>query len=481
MKNIIAQSMEKLYQEYEKADRLFLDSGLKDMDTYEKSLAEAARRAAAEHMEALCNQIDQMLCDDASRAEKYTIQRHDTRQLLTVNGAVRLRHTLFRSRKDGSYHYLLDEWLGLDAHERLSCSAEAAVLLEATKSSYSRAAGVLGKGAQITKTAVMDKVHAVQTEIPFEKPARKRVAKYLYMEADEDHIHRQGNGEDGKKSGMIGKLVYLYEGREEKERRRELTHIFYLGGLYSGSAQNHRLFRHMQNYIETNYETKYLKRVYISGDCGAWIKAGVDDIDKGVLVMDKYHLMKYINKAASQMLDDANEVKARLWKCLYKDKKKKFLETLKAVEKSAPNQKAVDECREYVMNNWESAVLGMRDKNVYGCSAEGHVSHVYSDRMSSRPMGWSETGADAVCRLRCYVRDYGEEKVIDLVHYRRGHKEQKAAGAEGMEIKFERGYLNKLLHGQHNSDRVYIERMQGTIASVDIKKKLAIRERIGNI
>ena len=133
------------------------------------------------------------------------------------------------------------------------------------------------------------------------------------------------------------------------------------------------------------------------------------------------------------------------------------------------------------MNNWESAVLGMRDKNVYGCSAEGHVSHVYSDRMSSRPMGWSQTGADAMCRLRCYVRDYGEEKVIDLVHYRRGHKEQKAAGAEGMEIKFERGYLNKLLHGQHDSDRVYIERMQGTIASVDIKKKLAIRERIGNI
>ena len=25
----------------------------------------------------------------------------------------------------------------------------------------------------------------------------------------------------------------------------------------------------------------------------------------------------------------------------------------------------------------------MQDKNVYGCSAEGHVSHMYSDRMSS--------------------------------------------------------------------------------------------------
>ena len=44
--------------------------------------------------------------------------------------------------------------------------------------------------------------------------------------------------------------------------------------------------------------------------------------------MDKYHLMKYINKAANQMLDDANEVKGRLWKELYKGKKEKFVKTL---------------------------------------------------------------------------------------------------------------------------------------------------------
>ena len=48
MENIIAHSLEKLYTEFEKADQFFLDSGMKDMDTYEKSLAEAARRAAAE-------------------------------------------------------------------------------------------------------------------------------------------------------------------------------------------------------------------------------------------------------------------------------------------------------------------------------------------------------------------------------------------------------------------------------------------------
>lgn len=246
----------------------------------------------------------------------------------------------------------------------------------------------------------------------------------------------------------------------EKEGRRELSNVFYLGGLYAGSEENHRMFRRMQKYIVLNYKTKYLKRVYISGDCGAWIKAGVSDIDKEIMVMDKYHPMKCINKAAGQLPDDTNEVMRRLWKALYKGEKKKFVETLKTVRKCAPNEKVVNECEEYALNNWDSAVLRMQDKNVYGCSAEGHVSNVYSDRMSFKPMGWSETGADAMCQLRCYVRDYGEDKVIDLVNYRRTHREEKAVGCKKIEPKFARGYLKKLLYGQNdNSDRGDLERL----------------------
>ncbi|MCD8221446.1 MAG: hypothetical protein LUD07_04495 [Clostridiales bacterium] len=109
------------------------------------------------------------------------------------------------------------------------------------------------------------------------------------------------------------------------------------------------------------------------------------------------------------------------------------------------------------------------------------TKYIYSDRMSSRPMGWSETGANAMCQLRCYVRDYGEEKVIDLVHSRRKHWHLEATGSEDVEPKFARGYLQKLLYGQHDSDRVYLEKLQATIPSVEIRKKLAIRERINSI
>ena len=79
----------------------------------------------------------------------------------------------------------------------------------------------------------MDKVHGIQTELPFPKPEKKKCVEYLYIGADEDHIHKQDKKGTEKKSSMIGKLLYLYEGQEKKDGRKELKNVFYLGGLCS--------------------------------------------------------------------------------------------------------------------------------------------------------------------------------------------------------------------------------------------------------
>lgn len=46
----------------------------------------------------------------------------------------------------------------------------------------------------------MNKVHSIEKEIPeMEEPAmEKKLCEYLYIEADEEHIHRQ---KDGKEQG----------------------------------------------------------------------------------------------------------------------------------------------------------------------------------------------------------------------------------------------------------------------------------------
>lgn len=95
------------------------------------------------------------------------------------------------------------------------------------------------------------------------------------------------------------------------------------------------------------------------------------------------------------------------------------------------------------------------DKNVC-CSAEGHVSHVYADRMSSRPLGWSKKGVDKMSRLRIYRQNRGN--MLELVRYQK-RKLKKVAGAEDViysaseVLQEERAYRKQL--GQLADIKIY--------------------------
>ena len=39
----------------------------------------------------------------------------------------------------------------------------------------------------------------------------------------------------------------------------------------------------------------------------------------------------------------------------------------------------------------------------YRCSAEAHISHVYADRMSSRPLCWTKRGSQKMAKLRTLI------------------------------------------------------------------------------
>ena len=64
----------------------------------------------------------------------------------------------------------------------------------------------------VSKTAVMEKVHKITEDIPEQKVIEKKRVEFLYIEADEDHIHRQ---KDEKEGCIYGKLIYLFDGKEE--------------------------------------------------------------------------------------------------------------------------------------------------------------------------------------------------------------------------------------------------------------------------
>ncbi len=452
----------------------------KDFYSLETSVKESTEAFAASFLSLVLSDINSKIENDIWRTEKYIIQRHDAKTLITSVGDVVFNNTYFRSREDGSYHYLTEELIGLDKNERFSEAAEVAILTEASKTSYEEATKVLPSKSKITKTTVMNKIHSLAEEMPLGYPEEKTKCEYLFIEADEDHVAEQhGRWYDkALNKSFISKLIYVYEYKmqiPEVKGRKVLMNTYYVGGVYDGSKGNEKIWDNINTYIDTYYDTEYLKNVYISGDGAPWIKAGADYINKAVLVADKFHVVQYINKAANQMLDENEIAKSEIYRMLYKKQRKAFKIYTNEMLACAKNPEPIEKLQTFVLGNWTSVMRTFHDKTVDGCSAESHVSHVLSDRLSSRPKGWSVVGADRMSKLRCYEKNYGREGIIYLVQYSRNQRKLARTGTDNQLVKNVK--LRDIVAEHYDQSRSYIDRMQVSLPQ-EIRKMFCIREQL---
>ena len=78
--------------------------------------------------------------------------------------------------------------------------------------------------------------------------------------------------------------------------------------------------------------------------------------------------------------------------------RKKMYEVLSQLMEEASTESrrnAIADAWKYIENQWE----GIRESYIR-CSAEGRISHVLSERLSSRPRGWSRAGAKHMANVR---------------------------------------------------------------------------------
>ena len=72
----------------------------------------------------------------------------------------------------------------------------------------------------------------------------------------------------------------------------------------------------------------------------------------------------------------------------------------------------------YILNNKQGITnLYKYQKELHGCSAEGHISHLYSARLSSRPLGWKTINVNNVSKLRLVKAD--NKEISEIVHNKR--------------------------------------------------------------
>ena len=318
----------------------------------------------------------------------------------------------------------------------------------------------------------MNKLHELRfPEAPV--PEEKKAVQYLYIEADEDHIALQK--EEQKQSET--KLIYVHEGLEQetlKGKRWKLKNPHYF--TPDEGEDNAALWDRVYRYVESSYDLEKVKKIYLGSDGGPWILAGKKRIAGIIHVLDEYHLNKYIQKMIGHLLDSQWDARKEIYDTIRNGKKEEFhalTEKILGYTDNEKRQEQIQKSESYILSNWTAAKLRLcKQKGVIGCSAEGHISHVLSSRMSSRPMAWSRRGASKMSQLRAYWLNGGS--MLKLVRYQKEDLPM-AAGAE--EVILSVSEAMRFNEKQYQKDR-YIAQMQASIGGFTAKKSAAIRERI---
>lgn len=351
--------------------------------------------------------IDKEIKEDKDRKKDWEVKRkNETGTITTIFGKVEYNRTYYKSKKNGIHRHLVDEFAGIKQHERLSEDVIIRALEEATDSSYSNTGKKVILTEELSKQTIMNMIKNVD-EIKY-KPnpqKEKKNVKILYIEADEDHVSLQSGGI------AMPRLVYVHEGIEKVgKKRNKLKNTRYFGGIYQETEE---LWLEVAQYIDDTYDIENVEKIYLAGDGAPWIKQGLGWIVNSKFVLDKYHLKKYILKATGHVPELRQELKDAIDDA-DKPMLKEVFKRILSVTNEETKRESVEDARRYMLNNWNGIEIYETDGyDVVGCSAEGHVSHILSDRLSSRPMGWSKICADRMTRLRVYRENGG--KIIDLV------------------------------------------------------------------
>lgn len=423
-----------------------IDSAELSLDI-EKRLEDLGSRMVSEIYELIDNEIFHSLV----RKDKWYVEHKDEpRELVDVMGTLRFKRRGYVPKAGGKNVYLLDEVLGFDGHQRVTLAAAARALDESIQTSYAKGGKAASHKESISKETVKELVHDTIVKMPEEARQNKKKCRYLHIVADEDHVaaqfwenkgdlKRDSNG--NKINTIIPKLVVVYEDILDesppgtKKHRYRLVGKKVFSGVYNGSAENLKLWDEVEDYIYKTYDPDVLERVYIAGDGAGWIKTGVAVINKSCFVLDKFHTMKYINASVAH-LANAEEIKEVLWECVNgahkRILKRQYQEILRVTE-SPGKYEDVEKALKYFMHNWDGIeILRKENGSVWGCCAEGQVSHVLSSRLSSRPMGWSVLGCDHMAQLRAFRQNGG--KVIDLLRYQKKERKKEKRRQERKEL-----------------------------------------------
>ncbi len=405
MNNIIQLIMQKVKDEIEESVIKILEGGT-NLDKIVDSVGELVNEIGVNTISAIIEELNDIIKNAPERKEKYHVHKSKAkRTLITRFGELEFERTYYKNIKENNYVHILDELLGIEKYERVEANLKGEILEKSSEYSYQKAAK-LSTPVTITRETVKKIIreNGRIDNLELEIKGKKKVDT-IYIEADEDHVPLQ----NGKNKEV--KLIYVYDDKIQISKDRiQLENKRY----FTGEMCPEDLWTEVATYLDKAYELDKVENIFIAGDGASWIKSGIEIIKGSKYVLDHFHLSKYIKILTAHLgsLEEPIYITGPLWESLKCGNKKSALELINFAIEETPfktKRESMKKAKRYIINNWEGINNLFRDEK-YKCSAEGHISHILSARLSSRPMGWSLIGADEMARMRTYKANGGSIK-----------------------------------------------------------------------
>ena len=259
------------------------------------------------------------------RKEQFESLEKDERNVISIFGEIDFKRRYYLDKQTGERVYLLDEYFKIAPKERLLENVETRLIEEAIETNYEKAGKNATYKTEISKQTVMNKISDLNINIDELKVLNKKIVDNIYIIADEDHVHLQKGGIEEPR------LIVVYDSIIKDGKR-------------------------------TNLE---------------WIPNSIN-------VLDKFHLMKAINgivgKENKENKLEISEYKRRIYRSFYEldfKKTKEVVYEIIAEEMEENTRKRKEKLLNYILNNKEGiSNLYRYQKELHGCSAEGHISHL---------------------------------------------------------------------------------------------------------
>lgn len=339
------------------------------------------------------------------RKDNFSSIKKENRTIVSIFGEINYKRRYYKDNNNKKV-FLIDKLIGITPKQRLLENVQEKLIENAIDSSYEYAGEHAAYGVKISRQEVKNEIEKLNLDNSFyQENNKKKQVKNVYVIADEDHVHLQKGGIEEPR------IVVVYDNIIKQGKRVKLKNKRHLGGVYKNRIDD--LWNEVAMYIEDTYDMDYIENIFISGDGATWIKTGSTWINKSINILDRFHMVKAVNSIAGK---DNTKLKIKLFSKLKQLDFDGFKENCYEILSEEMNESVrlrKEKLMNYILNN----KLGIKNyyeykEYLHGCSAEGHVSHIYSDRMSSRPMGWKRENVNNMSKLRLLKEDNISVKTI---------------------------------------------------------------------